>query len=84
MTFKQMIEKDYTLHSSTNNKDIVTYVHKKHVFFLIIYEKQEQAILEGHFGLITFRLGPFSVPNKNFKIFERQMIHVISKLEETT
>lgn len=78
-------ENGFTVHSFSGDKEVVWYVDDQGIFLecnIIDYGDREelQYKLSANHKMISLSLGPFSIPNKNFPLFYRQMHHAMIKL----
>ena len=80
MTFNDLFSKGYVLHST--DKGAATFIKKGILLTITEYEESINGVFSANYGVVELRIGPFPLPNKNFTVFEIQMLRTISKLEE--
>jgi hypothetical protein len=77
---KEAKELGFSLHCYSGDRRAATYIkdNSKPCIFLDAVFKPDNSVdytLTGFFdGLLTVSCGPFSLPNKNFSIFEKKMM----------
>lgn len=77
-------ENGFTVHSFSGDKTVAWYVDDQGIFlecFETEYDKNELNYkLSATHRMISLSLGPFTIPNKNYPLFYRQMHHALIKL----
>lgn len=72
-------ENGYSLYSNSGSRNIATYTKDTETgtLFLDIERSMQRCKLSKLFGFVECHVGEFSLPNKNFPVFERMLIRII-------
>jgi len=69
-------EHGFTVHSFSGDKTSVHYINEDGIYLIVCYQHNGvdlEATLEFCYKLLSIKQGPFSLPNKNFNIFFKQI-----------